>query len=566
MTEFTPIDISDLEVFSNPCDPRRDLPLFVDYVQEREVKRLYRTNDLSKADALRLAKILSDPEAEAEVREHGAAGWVDFVDWLALKLGFVSYDTQGSYAGYHSAEPTFADNYIQFNPDKYQKFAGASLADQERFLLNTLLNERDGCRSEFFKTSITSVLGRLDGFSSWGCATGVVPHLDFPKIRRFLLDLLGSCQVGVWYSTASLIQYLKTNYPFFLIPQKPRYKDTWRRRQRRYLNFHESKDRWGQEIDIFETEADAFERVEGRYVERFLEDIPLILGYVEVAYSQQTRREIYPAINMLQAFRVNSRLRQAIRGEIPQPKVTVQPNFEIYVESEFYPADVLAQLLPLTEVVSEDVLTILKLQKEKVAAQVAQDGRLDVLKLLTELSGQELPRNVARELSEWAAHSEKFTLYQGFALLEGDEHLPQADPFTLERIFPTLRIVHSPNALFARLEKAALMPLRVSHDEAALRPLPDKARTIFVKKSQVTRPKPEKQERVTLKRQTTISLHFPDRQVLNTFRKALLDARCPVEVDRQNLTIAFAKPVESQVAKVIKSLESKYLIRIEDIY
>jgi hypothetical protein len=562
MTEFTPIDISNLEVFRNPCDPRRDLPLFVDYVQEREVKRLYRTNDLSKADALRLAKMMSDPEAEAEVREHGGAGWVDFVDWLALKLGFVSYDTQGSYAGYSSAEPTFPDNYILFNPGKYQKFAGASLADQERFLLNTLLSERDGCRSEFF---MTSVLGRLDGFSSWGCATGVVPHLDFPKIRRFLLDLLGSCQMGVWYSTASLIQHLKTNYPFFLIPQKPRYKDTWGRRQRRYLNFHESRDQWGQEIDIFETEADAFERVEGRYVERFLEGIPLVLGYVEVAYSQRAQREIYPAINLLQAFRVNSRLPRAIRGDIPQPRVTVQPNFEIYVESEFYPANVLAQLLPLTEMVSEDVLTILKLQKERVAAQVAQDDRLDVLKLLTELSGQELPRNVARELSEWAAHSEKFTLYQGFALLEGDERLPPADPFTVERISPTLRIVHSPDVLFVRLEEAELIPLRVRHDETALRPLPDKARTIFVKKSQVTKPKPEKQEEVILKRQTTIILHFPDRKVLNTFRKALLDARCPVEVDQHNLTIAFARQVEPQVARVIKSLESKYLIRIEDI-
>ena len=33
--------------------------------------------------------------------------WLDFVDDIALELGFVEYDTKGEYAGYTSANPPF---------------------------------------------------------------------------------------------------------------------------------------------------------------------------------------------------------------------------------------------------------------------------------------------------------------------------------------------------------------------------------------------------------------------------------------------------------------------------
>ena len=109
---------------------------------------------------------------------------------------------------------------------------------------------------------------------------------------------------------------------------------------------------------------------------------------------------------------------------------------------------------------------------------MADDEHLDVASLLVDLSGRELPQNVAREIAEWSWHAEKFVLYEGFALLEGDEDLPLADPFTVERISPTLRVVRSPDALYARLEKAALMPMRVRH-KGALQALPPGVRTVF---------------------------------------------------------------------------------------
>jgi hypothetical protein len=560
--DLTPIDVRQLDIFENPCDLRRDLHVFVGYVEEREVKRLHRTNRLSKADAMRLAKMMSDPQAMDEVKETGDSVWVDYVDWVALKLGFVSYDTKGVYAGYTSAEPSFPDNYIRFNAQKYEAFLDSSLAEQERRLLDTLLAERDGCRSEFFHTG---VLSRLEGFSSFGCATGVVPMLDFPGIRRFLLEELQRCQVGVWYSTASLIQHLKAAHPYFLIPKNPRYKSKWDSDKGRYGNFKEGTDRWNPQIDISEGEPDAFERVEGRYVERFLESAPLVLGYVGVAYDNRPHRELYPSAGYLQAFRVGSRLAHALQGDIPAPRVTIQPNFEIYVESEFYPAAVLSALYPLAEVVAGDVTTILRLDKTRVAAHLAEHEDLDVAALLTRLSGQELPRNIARELAEWSEHAEKFTLYQGYALLESDEDLAIAEPFTVERISPTLRVVHSPGKLFDQLENAELVPLRIEHGRSALHPVPQGARTAFPKKREVTGREPRAKEPVTVRRSTVVTLHFSITEPLEALRQALVEARCPAEVDKSNLTVTFAQQYESQVMEVIKGLETNYVIHIEDI-
>ena len=356
-----------------------------------------------------------------------------------------------------------------------------------------------------------------------------------------------------------------------MIPENPKYKGRWGKEKGRYGNFHESKKNyWGREIDISEQDPDAFERVEGRYVERFLEGVPLILDYVDVAYSREPHQGIFPSRDTLQAFRVNNRLQHALSGNIPAPTVTLQPNFEILVESEFYPASALSQLTPLTSIVSEDVSTILKLQKEKVAAQLAKDESLDVAALLTRLTGRELPANVARELAEWAEHSEKFTLYAGFGLLEGDADLSTAVPFidkvTVEQISPTIRIISSPETVYARLEKAELVPLRVQHPESQLNPLPEKTRTVFAVESPVVEPEPQT-ESVILMRHATITLHFPTTEWLERFRQALLDDRCPVEVDQKNQIITFAERYEPRVMQVIETLkkEKEYEIHIEDI-
>src|SRR3954470_8404055 len=159
------IDVAPLDVATELPDLRRDLHVFVDYVRAREVKRAHRGNVLGKADAKRLAKLLSDPDAAREVDEEGSSAWIDFVDDVALQLGFIHYDTKGQYAGYSSQEPSFPDNYIEFRAKPYEQFLAATAAKQESTLLELLLREGQGSAREFYRRG---VLGRLEGFNHWG--------------------------------------------------------------------------------------------------------------------------------------------------------------------------------------------------------------------------------------------------------------------------------------------------------------------------------------------------------------------------------------------------------------
>jgi hypothetical protein len=557
-----PIDAAGLDVPTRLPDLRRDIHVFVDYVRSRDVKRSHRGNMLGKTDVKRLANLMSDPAAAEEAEGSGTSRWVDFVDGVVLQLGFVKYDTKGIYAGYTSSAPSFPDNYIEFLEQPYNQFLRLTAAKQESALLKLLVEEGQGNGNEFYRTSI---VGRLDRFDHFGSATGVMPLLDFAAARRFLLGLLAKCPTGQWLSAAALVKYLKKNHPYFLIPQKPRFENQWHAQRGRYGNFHESKERWGREITVAENAGDAFERVEGRYVERFLEGIPLLLRYVDVAYVPKRSQAIYPSLGWLQAFRVSERLRHALQGEVPEPQVKVTPNFDVYVQGETYPAGVLPVLTPLCETVSEGTSTVLKMTKPKVAAARAADPQLDVVALLRRLCQTELPSNVVRELSAWAEHGEKFVLYSDAAVLEADKDLQAAAPYTVEAMAPGILLVRSPDKLFGELERQELVPLRVKHGERAFSPLPKEARTRFPKTAAVREKPRAKKPRITLTRVTRVQLVCPDREFLNKLQRCLVEAKCPVEADREKLMLLYSKAHEAEVTKAVRALKGEYLIEIKDV-
>ena len=552
---------SKLDVDTTRPDIRRDLHVFVSYVQDREVKRGHRDNSLSKADARRLAKLSSDPAAESEIQEDGYSTWVDFVDRFARRLGLVHYDTEGVYAGYTSSSPSFPDNYIQFDAKAYDKLTSMKLAGQESYLLESLLKNNQGGGSEFYCAQIR---GRLDGFSTRGSALGVVPMLDFAAIRRFLLDLLAHCPVGEWLSVASLVEYLKKHDRYFLIPKKPQFKHERDRKQGRYSNFYESKRRWGDEIDIDETDPDAFDRVEGRYVERFLEGIPNLLGYVDVAYAQRRPKAIYPSLGFLKAFRVNERLQRALDGKIAEPTLRVTPSFDVYVQSEIYPANLMRDLAPICDLVSEDTATVFRLDRQKVAAACALDAKLDVTHLLESSTTEPLPANVRRELSDWSAHSDKFILYTGCSLLESDGQATDVERFRVENIAAGIDVVRSPDRLYEELEKQELAPLRIKHGDKSFSPLPAKTRSAFPRKTAAKKKRREPKSKVTLMRVTRVQLLCPDRQFLDRLQRLLADANCPVEADRKRLSLAYSNRHEKVVNRAIGTLKKEFEVTIDD--
>jgi hypothetical protein len=561
--ELETIDVARLEVPTQLPDLRRDIHAFVGYVRDREVKRSHRGNALSRADAKRLAKLISDPNAGPEVDETDSSPWLDFVDNVALKLGFVHYDTEGEYAGYSSQEPSFPDNYIKFQAKPYAQFLQATAAQQETTLLELLIKDHQGSASEFYTTG---VFGRLDRFNTFGSGIGVVPMLDFAAARRFLLGLLAQCPTGQWLSVASLVAYLKKSHRYFLIPKKPQFKNKWEAKSGRYDNFHEStRDRWGGEIKVREVDEDGFERVEGRYVERFLEGIPLVLAYVDVAYASKQRKAIYPSLGRLQAFRVSPRLRDALEKRIPEPRVIVTPNFDVHVQAETYPAGVLSKLNPLGELVSDGTSTVLKLNKQKVAAARAANPKLDAANLLQVLSGSELPSNVARELASWSEHGEKFVLFEECSVLEADADLAATDPFTIERLGPEIRIVRSPGKLFDELERRELMPLRIKHGSQAFLPMPNDTRTCFPKVSTERRKPRLAKMQIKLTRVTRVQLVCPNREFLDKLHRLLLESKCPAEIDRKNLVLSHSKQYESEVSNAIRRLKTEYQVEVEDV-
>lgn len=562
---LTPANMNELSneliIFFNQCDLRHDLHAYVDYMRDRDVKRLHRSNELNKSDLKRLAKLMGDSSVIELLESYGHSNWIDYVDTLALAFNFVNYNTKGTYAGYTSSEPSYPDNYIEVNATKYEEFVDLPPIKQEKKLLDILVNNHLDGINEFY---ITSALGRLSGFSTRGSAVGIMPSLDFAKTRRFLIDILHSCTPGVWYTTNSLINYLKEYHPFFLIPKKPLYDHEFYAKKGRYGNFHERDGGWGAEINISVNDVDAFERVEGRYVERFLEGLPLILGYIEVAYSKTEYKGHLPEINHLRAFRVNDKFLHIMNGEIMEPKVTVQPNFEVHVESELYPVQILAQLTKLADVVAKDRSSILKLKKMKVLSQLSEREDLDVIKLLEDISCQKLPQNVRIELEEWVGASEAFTLYENAALFEGDKDLPGIDKFTIKCISPTMRIVHSPDKLFTHLEQKELIPLHVKHRSLTLAPLQSSARTVFPKINAILS-KEKVKKPVTIKREVKITLHYPVKELMEEFLNGLIAARCPVAADWSKLTLSFANNYEPEVMKISKALKHNYTIKIEDV-
>src|SRR3989440_11671973 len=285
---LTPVDPDNLTVYANPNDLRRDLHTFVGYVSRRSIKRSYRGNELPQADYKRLAQVIHEggPGSAEESGDqdalygHGAEApsWIDYLDRLALKMGFVRYDIKGTYRGYSSQEPSFPDNFMSFNADAYRTFLALPLAEQERRLVDTLVRDYSYSHNEFYRVSVH---GRLDRFPNWGCGVGVMRGLNFAAIRRFLFDLLQGCEPGTWYSTSDLVAYLKAHHPFFLIPEKLEMNKQSKTVEKRYGNFYESNSLYSRD-PIPDNAPDGFERVEGRYVERFLEGLPLTLGYVDV--------------------------------------------------------------------------------------------------------------------------------------------------------------------------------------------------------------------------------------------------------------------------------------------
>ena len=214
--------------------------------------------------------------------------------------------------------------------------------------------------------------------------------------------------------------------------------------------------------------------------------------------------------------------------------------------------------------VREDTSFVLKMTKQKVAAARAADPKLDVVALLQRLSGTDLPGNVLRELSAWSEHGEKFVLYSGFSVLEADKDLA-VSAFAAETLMPGVHLVRSPDKLFAELERRELIPMRVKHPETRFAPLPKSVRSRFPKQSAAAQKPEDTKTKVTLMRVTRVQLVCPERPLFDDLLRQLVEAKCPVEADRDKLLLTYSKSNEAEVTEAIRNLKKRYQIKIDDV-
>jgi len=565
------IEPNSLEVLSNNRDLLRDLFTYLDYVSQRSIKRMTRTNQIPRADLNRLAKYLDIDPVEDNDWMYARPNWINFIDTLALNMHLVSYDLQGEYRSYNSAEASFFDNYVEINNPQLNKFLELTPAGQEKSILSALNQAKSNNRfdnnlfNEFFHYG---PLGFLDSFDRWGSDTGSLEVINFPKAREFLLSVLLSSPVGEWLSTGSLIAYLKANHPYFLIPEKLPKKDRRGYPITRYDAFMEKSQEGQRDKPISPNDVDAFERVEGRYVERFLEYIPLLMRFVELAYNPKQAKGKTPSLGQLKAFRINKRFARLMSGDALTPKVTIQPNFDIVVESDFYPAAVIRQMTLLGEQMSSPnsghgaYVGIFQLKKNAVAAALVQQPDLDVIKLLKQLSGRDLPSNVAIELDEWAGHADQFTLYEGFALLETSAYPAEIENFVSEKINPTLSLVSDPPVVFGKLETLGRVPLAITHSNSNFTALPESAVSLFPRETAAQNLEKAARQ-IKIARSVAISYQFPDKESFDAVCKTLAELRCPFHAEPASLVISIQQKEQVRFDEAIQKIQADFVIEIE---
>ncbi len=550
-------DVSNLELKSCKYNLRKDLISFVDFCSETELKRTHRNNDISKTDVRKIAKLFGYKDIIGETSKSGKSDYIEFIDHLAYKLEFTVYETAGVYMGYTSSEKSYPENYVEINHNILEKYINGSLYNQEKAILELLINDYGNGHNEFYKTHFCS---SLEAYIGWNNG-GITNYIDFAKPRNFLLDLLFSLPVGEWFTTQSLIQYLKQNHFFFLIPKTLK----WQRNnnQGRYSGLELVKRGYNyyprDEIKINESDPDAFEKGEGGWIERFLEYIPLIMGFVDVAYDNNLPlAEYVPTFGKLKAFKVNHRLKNYFKDDY-NIKATLQPNFELIVEAPIYPVKIARTFLPLCDTLTENPQLVMRLNKIKVLKYVA-NNKADIIEMLTESLTHPIPDNVLAELKEWIGQTDRFILYSGFALYENNGLKDEVE--VVHKINEKNALIKNGAQVYESLLIDGKVPLIVNHKDNKFTSVPKVAKTAFGKATQ-TKNKAQAKEKVSVFTDTFIEYKIDNKN----FYKALLlkcsENKIVKTYNDVNCSIVFNKKVEKIVNEIIKELKSSYTVSIK---
>jgi hypothetical protein len=475
-----------------------------------------------------------------------------FIDILAYNMNWVSYKKYQGEDRYYTK--TYTDNYIRVPDDNYQNHLSLSLQQQEEKITKHLISRYSKKHHEFITES---PIGYLTPFSRY-CSFN---NINFHHARVLLLDLISQLEPNNWYSTESLIYYLKLNHPYFIIPRKPESVRAAKEKDR-YKGIYTTDAGYS---EVKQSDKKAFEKVEGRYVERFLEYIPFIMGYAEIAYDFSIGEKTNPSIGQLVAFKPTSKLFRYRNKSIEEAKIIVQPNFEISIESEIYPTQIMHELISLGKLIKKDVVTQVKIEKNKVIQKVAKEPSFNPVEYLTKIAKTELPNNLKIELEEWAGQSDAFVIYEDMYLFESQFQLPSVKNLIIDKIDNNLSIIKKDSGITNELEEKEALPIKkLVHKDTAFLGLDTAYKSIFVKSKNTKKKILKNLEKLEIKKEIIIKLLFPNTEQLNIISGCLLKKGCVFSVNNGEKSITLSQKNEPMLKEVLKDAGKQFQLDITD--
>lgn len=419
LKSLTKIEIgSDLTIISPPqFNFRRDILLFMNFLKNNEIKRTYRDNSFPKNIASKLFRILSygNYKKKGIPSTNNTSFYPDLISYLLKKMKLISFDTEGVYASYTSFSQSFPDNEIEIIEKNWEKYLNLSSYEKDKKILDELLT----LQNEIFSYYLNLKLIRKDYAFVLSYNATSFKTIKLDEVRNSLIKILSIFKPDIWYDTKDLINYIKYNYPNLILNKDDISKNEIFRKNK-YANLSENN------VELTENMPDAYERVEGRYIEYFLDGIPLAMGFCSLAVDLKKTTYVnnIAPINYVKGFKISRRLHDFISKSenYNNSKIVVQPNLEVVNQFQYGFDEINYNFFSsFSKVISQDLNTLTYKLDKKVFVEHFINNNIDTtdfFKRIEKVNNGKIPDNVRMELNGWIEHSEKIILYENLCLLE----------------------------------------------------------------------------------------------------------------------------------------------------
>lgn len=229
-----------------------------------------------------------------------------------------------------------------------------------------------------------------------------------------------------WFEAEELAEILRLHNTNFLFGERSAL-DNKRHTGGSYYSMY-----WaGQYFNSYSALTKQLDTAENKFIKSALDGVPLFLGLTEVGYDTDTSKEWFAArltplgASILATLDLGSGKQPKVKTAPPalptsdQGRVVLQPNFQILAMGPVK-LSILARLDSFAERRKVDIgATEYHLSRDSVyKAQQAGLSVDEIIRLLKDITGAELPQNILRSLMEWAAHHERITFRPGVTLLQ----------------------------------------------------------------------------------------------------------------------------------------------------